>query len=84
MVGLCRLENYWGDIGGRWIGGIALEQHFAADAMQFRVESAMTDPLGRRQRFIEDRKRAVNIACVRGYTSKNVEGSRTGQRVFLN
>ena len=32
----------------RGVGGIALEQHFTADAMQFGVERAMTDPFGRR------------------------------------
>ena len=44
-------------LGRRGVGGIALQQHFAADAMQFRFERAMADPFGRRQRFVEDRER---------------------------
>ena len=42
---------------GRRVGGVALQQHFAARPMQFRLECAMTGPLGRRQRFVEDRER---------------------------
>ena len=49
----------------RRVGGIALQQHFAADAMQFRVERAMANPFGGRQRFVEDRERAVDIAGAR-------------------
>ena len=44
----------------RGVGGVALQQDFAADAMQFGVECAMTGPLGRRQRFVEEGKRAIH------------------------
>jgi hypothetical protein len=52
-----------GFLSGRGIGGLALQQHFAADAVQFRFERAMAGPFGRRQRFVEDREGAVDISC---------------------
>ena len=36
-----------------WVGGIALQQHFAASAMQFRFECAMAQAIGSRQRLVE-------------------------------
>ena len=47
---------------GRGVGGVALEQDFAARPMQFRFERAMASAVGRRQRFVEDRNGAVGIA----------------------
>jgi hypothetical protein len=47
----------------RGIGGVLLEQGFASHAVQFGVEGAMTGPLGRRQRFVEEDKRAIHVAC---------------------
>ena len=46
----------------RGVGGVALEQDFAARPMQFRFERAIAGAVGRRQRFVEDRKGAVGIA----------------------
>ena len=45
----------------RGAGGIALEQHFATDAIEFGFECARAGPLDCRQRFIEDRNSAVDI-----------------------
>ena len=47
---------------GRRIGGVALEEDFAARPMQFRFERAIAQAVGRRQRFVEDRDGAVRIA----------------------
>ena len=47
---------------GRGIGGVALQQDFAARPMQFRFERAKAGAVGRRERFVEDRKSAVGIA----------------------
>ena len=46
----------------RGVGRVVLEQHLTAGAMQFRFEGTMTEPLARRQGFVEDRKGAVDIA----------------------
>ena len=48
-----------GVFGWRGVGGIALEQDFAARAMQFRFERAVACALARRQRFVEDRRARV-------------------------
>ena len=47
---------------GRGVGGVALEQDFAARPMQFRFERAIAGAVARRQRFVEDRNGAVGIA----------------------
>jgi hypothetical protein len=52
-----------GFLGSRGVGGLALDQHFAADAIQIRFERAMTGPVAGRQRLVKDRERAVDIAC---------------------
>ena len=58
----------------RGISGVALQQDVAADAMQFRLERAMTDALARRQRLVEDRDSAVGVACVRfGFGQRNLQ-----------
>ena len=44
----------------RGIGWIALQQRFAARPVQFRFECTMANPFARRQRFVEDRKGAVD------------------------
>ena len=49
--------------GGRGVGGVALEQDFAAGPVQLRFERAVAETVGRRQRFIEDRNGAIAIAC---------------------
>jgi hypothetical protein len=54
-----RLESCFG---GRGVGGVALEQDFAAGPVEFRFERAVAEPIGRRQRFIEDRNGANAIA----------------------
>ena len=46
----------------RGVGGVALEQDFAARPMQFRFERAIAGAVARRQRFVEDRDGAVGIA----------------------
>ena len=46
----------------RGVGGVALQQDFAARPMQFGFERAIADAFGRRQRFVEDREGAVEIA----------------------
>ena len=47
----------------RGIGGVALQQDIAPGLVQFGFKCAMTDPLARRQRLVEDRKRTLEIAC---------------------
>ena len=46
-------------LGGRGVGGVALEQDFAARPMQFRFECAIAEAIARRQRFVEDRNGAI-------------------------
>ena len=47
---------------GRGVGGVALEQDFAARPVQFGFKCAEAHAFGRRQPFVEDRKSAVEIA----------------------
>src|SRR5262249_38107811 len=49
-------------LGRRGIGRAALEQHFAANAVKLRLESAMSCPLARRERFVEDDDGAAWVA----------------------
>ena len=44
---------------GRGVGGVALQQHFAARPMQLRFERAVTGAVACRQRFVEDRNGAA-------------------------
>ncbi len=46
----------------RRVGGVAPQQDIAARPMQFRFERAKTGALGRRQRLVEGRDGAVEIA----------------------
>ncbi len=48
--------------GRRGVGGVALEQDFAAGPVELRFERAVAEAIGRRQRFIEDRNGAIAIA----------------------
>ena len=57
--GDCSLERF---LGGRGVGGVGVEQYFAAGPMQFGFECAMAQTIGRRQRFVEDGYGAVWIA----------------------
>ena len=50
---------------GSGVGGVALDQDFAAHAMQFCFECAIAHAVARRQRFVEDDDSAVGIACPR-------------------
>ena len=69
---------------GRGVGGIALEQDFAADAMQFGFERAMAGPLGRRQRFVEDRDGAIDVAGAGfGFGKRNLDEPVEEQDVLL-
>ncbi len=71
---------------GRRVGGIVLKlkQHFAADAMQLRFERAMSDPLARRQRFVEDGEGAVDIAGTGfGFGESNLNEPVEDQYVLL-
>ena len=69
---------------GRQVGGITFEQHFAADAMQFGVECAMASPFGCRQRFVEDRDGAVDVACTGfGFGERNLQQSIQQQDVLF-
>ena len=75
------LERFFGR---RRVGGIALEQHFAADAMQLGVERAMADPFARRQRFVEDGERAVDVARAGfGLGKRNLDEPVVDQNVLL-
>jgi hypothetical protein len=47
---------------GRGVGGVALEQDLAADAMQFCFERAKSRAVDSRQRFVDDRESAIGIA----------------------
>ena len=75
------LERLLGRFG---VGGIALEQHFATDAVQFGVERAMTDPFGRRERFVENCEGAVEVACMGfGFSQSNLDEPVEGQNVLF-
>ena len=59
---------------GRGIGGVALEQDFAARPMQLRFECAVAEAIGSRQRFVEEGDSAVGIAGLRlGLGQRNLE-----------
>ena len=49
-------------LGGRRVSWVALQQHFAADAVQLRFERTMSGPLAGGQRFIEDGDGTVDVA----------------------
>ena len=51
-----------GFFGGSAIVGVALEQHFAARAMQFCFERAVAQAIRRRERFVERGDGAIGIA----------------------
>ena len=69
---------------GRGVGGVALQQHFAARPMQFRFERAIADAIGRRQRFVEDRDGAVGIARPRfGLGQRDLQEPVEKQEVLL-
>ena len=51
-----------GVLRGRGVGGVALQQHFAAHSMQFRFECAIAQAVAPRQRFVEDGDGAIGIA----------------------
>ena len=52
--------------------------------MQFALECAMANPLGRRQHFVEDRDRAVDIAGPRfGFGKSNLDEPVEDQDVLL-
>jgi hypothetical protein len=71
-------------LGDRQVGRVTLQQHFAADAMKFRFEGAMTSPFARRQRLIEDRDRTVDVACVGfGFGNRNLDKPVEVQNVLL-
>ena len=46
----------------RGVGGVFLQQDFAARPMQVGFECAMTQPIGSGQPFVEDRESVVEIA----------------------
>ena len=46
----------------RRVGWVTLQQHFAAGAVQFRFERAMTGPFACGQRFVEDGDGAGEVA----------------------
>ena len=79
--GDCGLERF---LGSRRVAGIALEQHFATDAVQFRVKGAMTNAFGRRQRFVEDGESAVGVAREGfGFSQSNHDETIEHQDVLL-
>ena len=63
-----RLEGFFGR---RGVGGVALQQDFAAHSMQLSFKCAKARAVARRQRFVEDGDGAVGIAR---------PGFRLGQR----
>jgi hypothetical protein len=68
----------------RRVGGLAPEQHFAADAMQFRFERAIAGPVARRQRFVEDRKRAFDIAGASfGFGQRDLDEAVVEQNILF-
>jgi hypothetical protein len=71
-------------LGSRRVGSVTLQQHFPADAMQFGFERAMADPFARRQRFVETRDGALEIACAGfGFGKGNLGESVEEQEVLL-
>ena len=76
-----RLESFFR---GRGVRGIALQQHFAPGPIKLRVERAMTEAVGRRQRFVEDREGAVEIAGLSfGFGQGDLDGPVEAQGVLL-
>ena len=49
-------------LGSRRVGRGTLQQHLAADSMQLGVEFAISGPLARRKRFVEDGEGAIDVA----------------------
>jgi hypothetical protein len=47
---------------GRGVGGVAFQQDFAANPMQFRFKRAIAQAVARCQRFVDDRNRTIGIA----------------------
>ena len=66
---------------GRGVGGIALQQHFAAQSDAVPRRTRDRPSVGRRQRFVEDREGAVEIAGSRfGLGKRNLEQPIEEQR----
>jgi hypothetical protein len=79
--GNCALERF---LGRRRIGWVAHKQHFAADPMQLRFERAMPGAFAYRQRLVEDRDSAVDVACPGfGLGERALDESVEGQDVLL-
>ncbi len=69
---------------GRGVGGVALQQNFAARPMQFRFERAMAHAIARRHRFVEDRNGAVGIARPRfGPGQRDLQEPVENQNILL-
>ena len=67
----------------RGVGGVALQQDFAAHPMQFRFKCANACAVARRQRFIEDGDGAVGIARPRfGIGQRNLYETVKNQDVL--
>ena len=69
---------------GRGVGGVALEQHFAARPMQFCFERAIAQAIARRQRFVEDRNRARSdrLPGLRPRPARSSKARRTADVLF--
>ena len=69
---------------GRGVGGIAFQQNFAANAMQFGVECAMSGPFRCRQRFVEDREGAVESPARASASARAILTSPSKSRTFCS
>ena len=59
---------------GAEVGGVALQQHFAAHPMQFCFKCAIAGAVARRQRFVEDRDGAAGISRLGfGLSQRNLQ-----------
>ena len=73
-----------GFFGGRRIRRIALQQRFAANAMQFCIEGALASPIRRRQRVVEDGNSAVDIVGASfGFCEGNLDESVEHQGILV-
>ena len=71
-------------LGGRRVRLVPLQQRFAADAVQFRFESAVSGTLARRQRFVDYGHRAVDVAGAGfGFGQRNFQHAVEEQDVLL-
>jgi hypothetical protein len=75
-----RRESFFGGLG---IGGVALEQDFAAGPVELRFERAVAEAIGRRKRFIEGSVANFDVGGGGGLPRSRCDGATVdGQASF--